>query len=287
LFWTEKLAEMIKIPKDLKSALDEAWEAARKVPGFLLEDEARFIGMAAICSAQIRRGQIIEIGSFKGKSTVMLAKVAQHYGLDSVVAIDPHNFNSAELRGHRTSPVSSSYDEFLSHLETAGVANIVEVHRAYSSDIAATWKRPISFLWIDGDHSYRGAKSDFDGFAPHLLPEGIVAFHDALHEFSGPIRVFVEDLLRSDNFGAAGFVRSIAWSQFRPGEGNSFHSLKASLASVAQRLIPYVEEERPVGRLKKIAYKLNRARVPRSLPDPFRWAAMLTSKEVSISTNGK
>jgi hypothetical protein len=196
-----------------------------------------------------------------------------------VVAVDPHNFNSAELQGHRTDPDASSYEEFLNHLQTAGVSSLVEVHRAYSSDVAVCWNRPVRFLWIDGDHSYRGAKADFDGFLRHVLPEGVVALHDALHEFSGPIRVFVEDVLGSDQFGAAGFVHSIAWSQFRPYDGASFRQSRASLARVAKRLIPFLKDEQELRGVKKMLYKLNRARVPRSPIEPKEWAAILDSSE--------
>ncbi len=271
----EMALAMMEVPHDLDSVLDSAWESVREIPGFLLEQEARFLGMAAACAPP--GGGIVEIGSFKGKSTVMLAKVAAHYGLGPIVAIDPHNFNSSELKAHRAAPNASSYEEFLNNLRVAGVSDMVEVHRAYSSDIASSWSRPIRFLWIDGDHSYQGAKSDFDGFSRHVVPEGIVAFHNALHEFSGPIRVFVEDVLRSDTFGAAGFVHSIGWAQFRPEDGASFHELRASIAQAAKRLIPFVKEDKPLRGLKKALYKLNRARVPRSPIAPQEWAALLNS----------
>ena len=263
----------IEIPSDLNRVLDEAWEAVQKIPGFLVEEEARFLGLIAACAP--RNGVILEIGSFKGKSTVMLAKVAQHYGLGSVVAIDPHNFNSAELEEHRTVPGASSYHDFLNNLEVAGVSNQVEVRRTFSTEVAAAWKRPVRFLWIDGDHSYRGAKADFDGFIRHLIPEGIVAFHDALHAFSGPIRVFVEDVLRSDQFGAAGFVHSIAWSQFQPEDGALFHDQRTALERTAARLIPFVKDDRTLRGFEKIHYKLNRSRVPRSAIRPREWAALL------------
>ena len=229
--------------------------------------------MMAVCAP--RNGVIVEIGSFKGKSTVMLGKLAQRYKLGPVVAIDPHTFHNAELVEHRSTPGATSYDAFLKHIQDAGVSAFIEVHRAFSGEVAATWSRPIRMLWIDGDHSYAGAKSDFDGFLPHVLPEGFVALHDALHEFSGPIRVFVEDMLRSDRFGAAGFVRSLAWSQFRPGDGARFRQQRASLESAAGRLLSFVAEDRPLHGPRKILYKLNRSRVPRSLPTPRLWTAML------------
>lgn len=267
----------IEIPRDLNAVLDEAWQAARNIPGFLVEEEARFLGLIAACAP--RSGTIFEIGSFKGKSTVMLAKVARHYGLGQVVAVDPHNFNSAELEEHRTVPGASSYKEFLNNLEAAGVSSQVEVHRAFSSEIAAAWNRPIRFLWIDGDHGYQGAKADFDGFIHHLIPEGIVAFHDALHAFSGPIRVFVEDVLRSNQFGAAGFVHSIAWSQFRPEDGALFQAPRAALEQTAKRLIPFVKDDHQLRGFEKIRYKLNRSRVPRAAIEPREWAALLNRSQ--------
>ncbi len=114
----------------------------------------------------------------------MLAKVAEHYGLGSIVAIDPHN--SPELLDHQADPAASSYKDFLKNIETAGIASQVEPHRAYSKDVSAGWNQPIRFLWIDGDHTYQGAKTDFDGFFPHVSPNGVMAIHDTLNVFSGP-----------------------------------------------------------------------------------------------------
>jgi predicted O-methyltransferase YrrM len=263
----------IDVPRDLDAVLDAAWNSARKVPGFLMEAEARLLGTIAACTPA--RGAIVEIGSFKGKSTVMLAMVAAHYGLGPIVAIDPHNFNSAELLDLKANPEASSYRDFLTNIAAAGVANYVDPRRAYSADVAREWNRPIRFLWIDGDHSYQGAKTDFDGFFRHVQPYGVVALHDALHEFAGPLRVFVEDILRSDRFGATGFVRSIAWSQFRPEDGDQFHKQRASLARVAAPLIPMLEDEKKLHGLTKILFKLKRSRVPRSAVSPEYWASLL------------
>jgi hypothetical protein len=117
----------------------------------------------------------------------------------------------------------------------------VKSHGAYSTEVASSWNRPIRLLWIDGDHSYEGVKKDLEGFFLHLVPLGVVAFHDALNAFPGPIRVFVEDVLRSDQFGSAGFVHSIAWVQFPPEDGHAFRERRSSLARRASRLIPFVE----------------------------------------------
>src|ERR1700722_5988908 len=157
----------INIPADLDSVLNGAWGETWKVAGHLEENEARFLGLLAACVPA--NGAIIEIGSFRGRSTVMLAKVASHYGLGPVVAIDPHN--SPILLDHHADPESSSYKDFLNSIHAAGVSNHVESHVAYSTDVASLWKRPIRLLWIDGDHSYEGAKNDFHRFFAHLVPQ--------------------------------------------------------------------------------------------------------------------
>lgn len=56
----------------------------------------------------------------------------------------------------------------------------------YSSQLPQTLKQAkdifcgelIDFLFIDGDHSYFGVKSDFEMYSPLVRKGGIVAFHD-------------------------------------------------------------------------------------------------------------
>ncbi len=261
----------IEIPADLETVLNDAWAETRKVPGHLEENEARFLGLLAAYVPA--RGTIVEIGSFKGRSTVMLAKVASHYGLGPVVAIDPHN--SPILLDHQVNAEASSYQDFLDSIRGAGVSNHVEAHRARSADVSSSWNRPIRLLWIDGDHSYEGAKKDLDGFFPHLAPLGVVAFHDALNAFPGPIRVFVEDVLRSDRFGPAGFVHSIAWAQYRPQDGHLFRESRSSLERRASRLIPFVESGNELRGMTKRRFKWNRFRVPHAAIAPADWMSLV------------
>lgn len=255
----------------LSNAIDEAWARVRVAPGFLTEREARFLALVA--AEAPARGVILEIGSFKGKSTVGLASVAARYGQPPVVTVDPHTAPSVtdpDLAGQ-----TSSWDDFQTTLKTAGVEAAVEVHRAYSRDLAPGWNRPIRFLWIDGDHTYRGAKEDIDLFRPHLAEHAIVALHDVLHSFEGPIRVFVEELLQSDDFGPAGLCGSIGWAQYRPRDGARWRDTRQSLARKAARLIAFVRGGREPKGLRKLRYKLWRAMVPHGAPDPAAWMALV------------
>jgi MMP 1-O-methyltransferase len=263
---------MIALPPNLEEVIEKAWQLTQRTPGFLGEREARFLGLLAACVPG--HGAIVEIGSFKGKSTVMLASVAARYGLGPVVAIDPHTGPSP------TDPIlnatTSTFDEFLASLKSAGVEEHVEAHREFSGAVAKDWNRPIRVLWIDGDHTYAGAKEDFDLFTTHLVEGGVVALHDALNAFEGPIRVFVEGILRSDRYGPAGVVQSTAWGQFRPGDGTNFQKLRNRIERRARRMLPFVANGRPVKGLVKIGFKLARSRVPRAAISAADWAALVS-----------
>jgi len=52
--------------------------------------------------------------------------------------------------------------------------------RSTSEEAARDWQRPIDLIFIDGDHSYTGVKRDWELFAPHVRPFGIVVFHDTI-----------------------------------------------------------------------------------------------------------
>ena len=262
----------MSLPADFRSASDEAWERVRVAPGFLTEREARFLALAAACTPA--RGVILEIGSFKGKSTVGLASIAARYHLGKVVAVDPHTAPSSTDPG--LGGQASSFDDFRHTLARTGLTDHVEVHRKFSRELATGWNRPIRLLWIDGDHTYPGAKQDLDLFAPHLATGGVVALHDVLHNFAGPIRVFVEDVLGSDRYGPAGCCGSIGWAQYRPADGGSarFREARQALARRAARLIGLSERGRELRGVPKLRYKLQRALVPHGDVDPEGWAKL-------------
>ena len=260
-------------PSNFASVAAAAWNNARNVEGYIGERE--FHALCMLAAAAPAGGVTVEIGSFKGKSTIGLASISQAFNLGEVISIDPHNAPS------ETDPdldeTGTSFADFETSLTQAGLRDRVEAHRTPSRDAAVGWNRPIRFLWIDGDHTYLGAKLDFDLFMPFLIEGGIVALHDTLHEFEGPIRVFVEDMLRSDQFGPAGLLHTIGWAQYRPREGALFRKERERLARKAARLIPLVANGRQVLGLTRMRYKLQCARVPHQILTPAEFSALLMS----------
>ncbi|MFN2636423.1 MAG: class I SAM-dependent methyltransferase [Gemmatimonadaceae bacterium] len=231
--------------------------------------------MAAVALAP-SSGKNLEIGSFKGRSTVGIAYVARELALGTVVAVDPHTSPATtdpDLRGK-----STSYDDFVANLRAAGLLERVEIKRQYSYELATEWKAPIRFLWIDGDHTYEGAKADIDLFKPYLVDGAIVAMHDVLGTFEGALRVFVEEVLDSDDFGAAGFSGSIGWAQYRPRDGRSFRfrTRRRLLAIPARRLVPVAQRaDKGLHGWNKLAYKFWRPLAPHGDVTPRRLAALI------------
>ena len=47
-----------------------------------------------------------------------------------------------------------------------------------SQDVSALWSKPISLLFIDGDHSYEGVKKDTLSWEPFIKRGGTILYHD-------------------------------------------------------------------------------------------------------------
>lgn len=262
-----------KLPADFDSFTEDLLREAETIEGYLSPNEMRFL--ALITAYPAASGDVLEIGSFKGKSTIILAKAAVLAGDEKIYAVDPMTAPSAtdpDLRGD-----ASSFTDFQTNIERHNVADRIEFYQTFSYELAKTWTRPLRFLWIDGDHTYKGTKLDFDGFAPHLANGGILAMHDVLHEFDGGIRVFMEDILLSPNFGACGFCGSIGWAQYHSDEkiGWRFRAEKLKLYSRLSRLIPFIVFKRELKGIEKKMYKLYRSRVPHGAVKPDEWLKMI------------
>ncbi len=258
----------------LSALIDRGWTLMQNTTGYLSEREARFLMTAAALAPAA--GDILEVGSFKGRSTIGLAYIARECHLGRVIAIDPHTAPATtdpDLSGQ-----GSSFDDFVSNLRRSGVIDTVDIRRACSRDVASTWDRALRLLWIDGDHTYEGALADLEMFRPYLVSGAVVAMHDVLGTFEGVLKVFTEEILASDDFGPAGLCGSIGWAQYCPGNGGSlFHrAQRAVLAAPLRQIIPIARRGRRIQRVTdEYAYKLWRALAPHGAVSPRQLAQRL------------
>jgi len=102
----------------------------------------------------------VEIGSYKGKSTVVLAEASDPLG--KVFAIDPH--------------YEGSKDEFLKNV--SHLRNVAPIFKT-SLEAWRDWnKGSVGMVWIDGDHEYTFVLADFYHWEQILMNGGIMALHD-------------------------------------------------------------------------------------------------------------
>jgi predicted O-methyltransferase YrrM len=142
-------------------------------------------------AAGVSDGCIVEIGSFRGRSTVALALGSMAGARAPVYAIEPHERFTGVLGG-QFEPGDRA--EFFKNMLTAQVAEVVRLVNLSSEVVTPGWSQPVGMLWIDGDHRYPAVKRDFECWEQFLLPGSIAAFHDSLDPDLGPARVIAEAL---------------------------------------------------------------------------------------------
>ncbi len=177
-----------------------------ELEGLLAIQESRFLYNLARSARTV-----VEIGSFRGKSCVLMLTGAQDAGNTDlrITCIDPH------MPTHFGAFKDEDHDAFEATINRHGFADRVDHKRMLSHDARPDWgDTPIDVLWIDGDHSYEGAKTDFEDWAPLVKPGGIVAGHDAYRErFPGVLKAWNETIEASGNFEPTQRCRTIAWAR--------------------------------------------------------------------------
>lgn len=160
---------------------------ARQIHGWL--DNNEMAVLHDLARAIPHGGLIVEIGTYRGRSTVILASAAQLVA-GRVITIDP--YNTVMREGVNETPVTTDDRDFmLSYLELYGVANAVTSVVSTSADAARQWDgRPIDLLWVDGSHDYEDVSADLRLWSPHV--RGYIAMHDTSGSWAGVSRALNE-----------------------------------------------------------------------------------------------
>ena len=183
---------------------DEIRHLSDRVEGFLGRREGPYLFRPAKRGARL--GVIVEIGSWKGKSTIWLAKGSEAVAGQPVYAVDPHT-GGADFETLGYTKINTE-KEFRDNITRAGVEDRVIPLVMPSPRASEGWQWPIGFLWIDGDHRYEGVSMDFHSWAPHVVAGGIVAFHDT-YSWEGVRRVVDEEILRAPGYKVLGQMDGI------------------------------------------------------------------------------
>lgn len=158
---------MIPVPIDL--------EAVMSVEGQISAAEAASLAQRA---AELPAGRdVVEIGSFRGRSACALAVGSLRGARNAVYAVDPHD-EFVGVKGGRFGPPDRA--AFYAHLVRLGLGELVRLVALPSRRAARAWDAPtIGLLFIDGDHRYAAVRADFEAWYPRVCGGGWIGLHDA------------------------------------------------------------------------------------------------------------
>lgn len=113
----------------------------------------------------------VEIGSFAGKSTICIARGVQ----------------KREKENARLFAIDTLFQsDFANNLAAFGVSDLVERLETSSLEVADTWRKPISFLYIDAHHGKAHGYADLLTWDTMVIRGGFVALDDTGGFLLGP-----------------------------------------------------------------------------------------------------
>jgi hypothetical protein len=168
-------------------------------------------GMLQLCEAERlyelaskSQKNILELGSFRGKSTVALLLGAEESG-NKVFTVDPFITSDCGTGGSTIVDGDGDYKTFVEN--TKPWQERLVLYKMKSRDVV--WiDGEIDVFFIDAFHTYEEVRADFFHFYPHLSKDARAVFHDYSPYkpvFPGVVR-FVDELLGSGEW---------LWDDFR------------------------------------------------------------------------
>lgn len=180
-------------------------KATENIEGWLTEDEG--IALYNIARKTKTGNAIVEVGSWKGKSTICLGNGSRDGNRVKIFSIDPHIGSSEHQKKFGD---VDTFEEFTQNIIKAGVAEFVEPIRDTSENVAESIDQRIEFVFIDGAHEYKFVKLDFELWFPKVINGGVLAFHDSWG-FIGPNLVTAIPLLTSSEIKNPRLVDTITY----------------------------------------------------------------------------
>jgi predicted O-methyltransferase YrrM len=243
------------------TTFEQAWAAVDGVDGWMSIDQAaELYEAAAACAAG---GRIVEIGSFRGRSTIVLALAATPD--TAVTAIDPHAGNDRgpqEIAGFEAE-ADDDHDAFVANLRNAGVIDRVNHLRMFSDDALEHVEGSIDVLYIDGAHRYRPARTDIERWGARVADGGTMLIHDSFSSV-GVTLAILRALVPGTRFRYVGRARSLAVYRAEPME-----AFEGRCRNVGRQLaqLPWFAKNVALKALLAVGFGKLLARIGRPVPE--------------------
>ncbi|MER7663828.1 class I SAM-dependent methyltransferase [Streptomyces sp. NPDC096193] len=179
-----------------------AFEAAT---GFMPLNEGLALYAAAAEAATLGL-PLLEVGTYCGRSTILLADVAREAGT-TAVTVDHHRGSEEQQPGWEyhdpelVDPEVGRMDTLPTFRRTlfhAGLEEYVVALVGRSPQVARIWNTLLALVFIDGGHTDEHAGGDYEGWAPHVADGGLLVIHDVFPDPAdggqAPYRVYLRAL---------------------------------------------------------------------------------------------
>jgi hypothetical protein len=163
-------------------------EHARAAIGFMPDEEGLALHDAGLAGGAL--GPLLEIGTYCGKSAIYLGAAARECGT-VLFTIDHHRGSEENQAGWEhhdqrlVDPRTGRMDTlpwFRRTIEGAGLEDVVIAVVGPSTTVAGPWATPLGMLFIDGGHALDVALADYQSWARHVVPAGLLVFHDVFED---------------------------------------------------------------------------------------------------------
>ncbi|MEV0187279.1 class I SAM-dependent methyltransferase [Kitasatospora purpeofusca] len=198
----------------------EVLAAFEGATGFMPVDEGLALYAAAVAAARRTGRPVLEIGTYCGRSAILLAEAAREAGTVALT-VDHHRGSEEQQPGweyHDPTLVDpevgrmDTLPRFRRTLHAAGLEEHVIALVGRSPRIAALWGGELALVFIDGGHTDEHATADYEGWVPHLAPGGLLVVHDVFPDPAdggqAPYRVYLRALAEGfEEVSATGSLR--------------------------------------------------------------------------------
>ena len=155
---------------------------SQTIPGWTRGREA--VELARVCMSLPPKATVVEIGSFLGSGSVLLAGARKIRGSGVVHCIDPFNasgdaYSVPYYRSIADEQKLSLRESFERNLKFNHLDNIVRVHQGTAEDVDPRVVGNFDMMYMDGDQSPKGVRIAYERWSPFLNQRGIIALHNS------------------------------------------------------------------------------------------------------------
>jgi len=183
------------------SSFNRIWDTLHHLDGWLTRDEAEFLYNNAY-------GTVIEIGSWRGKSTVLLGCAPK---VDKVYSIDPHDYDHRDAWKNE-----DTWTDIQKNITFANRDIILLRGSSFDPEIFKQTESAQT-VFIDSNHKDYDIRMNISMYLERLQKGGLLACHDLGGTQYKPLRHLKAEMMASPDYENKGIVDTMWYGTYQGG----------------------------------------------------------------------